>query len=62
MKCISQSEIAVIEETIKDYELTPREVQRVFELVEQRAMDTSLPFNAYSAAHTAASKVIKERK
>ncbi len=62
LRCVSQSEINVVHETINCYDLTEKEIKKVFDLVEQRAMNTSLPFKAYNAAHSAASKVITERK
>lgn len=62
MKCMTQGDISVVEETVDSYELSTKELVKVMMLVEHRAMDTSLPFSAYNAAHTAAAKVVSERK
>lgn len=62
MRCVSGFELAVVDETLELYDLTAQELAHVYALVEQRAMDTSLPFKPYSAAHTAASQVMGARK
>lgn len=62
MKCVSESELAIVEETLECYDLNDDEVKIALALVEARAQDTSLPFKAYSAAHTAGATVVRERK
>ncbi|AWD90635.1 hypothetical protein [Pseudomonas phage Nerthus] len=55
MKCVSSEEMNIIDATLYDYDLTDKQYEAALQMVEDRACDTSLPFNPYNAAHTAGS-------
>lgn len=59
MRCMSACEERTARETLECYHLTPKQVERAMQLVEQRAMDTSLPFSAYLAAHHAGATIVR---
>lgn len=60
MKCVSGFELQIIHETLEIYDLTETQMVFVLSLIEKRAMNTSLPFSPYTAAHVAASQVLRE--
>lgn len=62
MKCVTSEQMNVIDSVLYDYDLTDSQYSAALTMVEERACDTSMPFIAYSAAHTAASIAKRQYK